>query len=79
MGILDIIERAAAERVGETGRRDKSDISDKSPPFVALIALVAPSPPWNPGVPTSSRPRGGSRRLQMGNGSSPAGTSRLTP
>jgi hypothetical protein len=30
---LDIIERAAAERVGETRRRDISDISDKSPPF----------------------------------------------
>jgi hypothetical protein len=33
---LDILERAAAERVGETRRRDVSDISDKSPPFGRL-------------------------------------------
>jgi hypothetical protein len=33
---LDIIERAAAERVGETRRCDQSDLSDKSTPIGRL-------------------------------------------
>ena len=36
---LDIIERAAAERVGETRRCDQSDLSDKSPPIGRLSRL----------------------------------------